>query len=155
MKSTIKIPMKQIAMLVALLFATTAFSQTPVEKAKGEMKEMFGVVPAFFNVFPEHALPGVWEYFKQMSSPDAKIPPKYRELLQLAVAAQIPCQYCVYFHTAAAKANGATDDEVREAIAQGAATRHWSMILQGNQIDYNTFKAEVDQIMKHMSAQKP
>jgi AhpD family alkylhydroperoxidase len=86
-----------------------------------------------------------------MSGPESKIPGKYRELLQLAVASQIPCQYCIYFHTAAAKANGATDEEIREAIAQGAQTRHWSMILQGNQIDYEKFKKEFDGIMKYMT----
>ena len=118
-----------------------------------EIKEVFGTVPSMFEVFPKYALAGAWENFKQLSSPDSKIPPKYRELLQLAVAAQIPCQYCIYFHTSAAKAFGATDEEVYEAIAQGAQTRHWSMILQGNQIDYNEFKVEFDGIMKYMSSQ--
>jgi len=72
-------------------------------------------------------------------------------LLQLAVASQIPCNYCIYFHTASAKANGATDEEVQEAVAHGAATRHWSMILQGNQIDFEAFKTEFDTMMKYMS----
>ncbi len=81
------------------------------------------------------------------------IPAKYRELLQLAVSSQIPCQYCIYFHSSAAKAYGATDEEIREAIAQGAQTRHWSMILQGNQVDLKDFKEEFDGIMKYMATQ--
>jgi AhpD family alkylhydroperoxidase len=72
-------------------------------------------------------------------------------LLQLAVAAQIPCHYCIYFHSASAKAFGATDAEIQEAIAQGAQTRFWSMILQGNQIDLDEFKGEFDEIMAHMA----
>jgi len=118
-----------------------------------EIKSVFGTVPTMFEVFPKYALPGAWENFKMLSSPESKIPPKYRELLQLAVAAQIPCQYCIYFHTSAAKAFGATDEEIQEAVAQGAQTRHWSMILQGNQIDYMAFKTEFDGIMKYMASQ--
>lgn len=118
-----------------------------------EIKEQFGTVPRMFETFPKYALAGAWENFKQLSSSESKIPPKYRELLQLAVAAQIPCQYCIYFHTSAAKAFGATDEEIYEAVAQGAQTRHWSMILQGNQTDFNEFKAEFDGIMKYMAAQ--
>lgn len=137
-------------LLVLVLTVTTASSQDDYDQAIQEMREAFGTVPAFFEVFPKHALPGVWEYFKAMDSPNAELPPKYRELLQLAVSAQIPCQYCIYFHTAAAKAYGATDGEIREAVAQGAATRHWSMILQGNQIDFDDFKEQVDGIFKYL-----
>ena len=104
-----------------------------------------------FKVYPKHALAGAWENFKQLNGPDSKIPPKYRELLQLAVASQIPCAYCVYFHSESAKAFGATDMEIQEAVAQGAATRQWSMILQGNQVDLNAFKTEFDGMMKYMS----
>jgi AhpD family alkylhydroperoxidase len=116
-----------------------------------EIEQEFGTVPSMFQAFPDYALAGAWENFKQLSGPQSKIPPKYRELLQLAVAAQIPCQYCIYFHTAAAKAFGATDEEIQEAVAQGAQTRHWSMILQGNQISFETFKKEFDGMMKFMA----
>lgn len=124
------------------------------KKAMQEIKDEFGTVPKMFELYPKHALAGAWESFKNLNSPESKIPPKYRELLQLAVAAQIPCQYCIYFHTSAAKAFGATDEEIHEAIAQGAQTRHWSMILQGNQVDFMDFKEEFDGIMKYM-ATKP
>jgi AhpD family alkylhydroperoxidase len=136
-----------------LFFGLTLSAQDAAyTKAVKEIEQQFGTVPEMFKVFPEYALAGAWENFKQMSGPNSKLPGKYRELLQLAVASQIPCQYCIYFHTAAAKANGATDEEIREAIAQGAQTRHWSMILQGNQIDYEKFKKEFDGIMKYMMA---
>lgn len=144
-----------VTLMIIMVMTVSASSQDSPEykKAIKEINDVFGVVPAMFEVFPKYALAGAWENFKQLSSPDSKIPAKYRELLQLAVAAQIPCQYCIYFHTSAAKAFGATDEEIHEAIAQGAQTRHWSMILQGNQIDYNEFKKEFDGIMKHMATQ--
>src|SRR5688572_32039704 len=155
MKQLINCTLLFLITLVLLGITTTATAQDSPEykKAMMEIKNEFGVVPQMFEVFPKHALSGAWENFKQLNSPESEIPPKYRELLQLAVAAQIPCQYCIYFHTSAAKAFGATDEEIMEAVAQGALTGHWSMILQGNQIDYNEFKKEFDGIMKNMASQ--
>lgn len=89
--------------------------------------------------------------FQGIGKPDSKIPPKYRELIQLAVAAQIPCVYCIYFHTSAAKLFGASDEEITEAVAQGAKTRQWSMVLQGNEVDMEAFKKEVQMMLKKMS----
>lgn len=140
--------------IIVLLLSVLTFglnAQDDYKKAMEEMREAFGTVPAFFEVFPKHAVPGVWEYFQQLNSPQGELPPKYRELIQLSVASQIPCEYCVYFHTAAAKVYGATKGELREAIAHGAATRHWSMILQGNQIELPAFKKEVDMMFEYMA----
>lgn len=123
------------------------------EQTKQEITSMFGFFPLIFQAYPSYDLPGAWENFKQLGDPNNKIPPKYRELIQLAVAAQIPCVYCVYFHTASAKALGATDDEIKEAVAQGANTRQWSMILQGNQVDFEAFKKEVQLMLKKMAEQ--
>jgi AhpD family alkylhydroperoxidase len=153
MSNLVSMVLKVTALTVAMFLTCTAFAQEgkAYEKAIQEIQKEFGVVPTMFTVFPKHALAGVWESFKQLNSEKSQIPPKYRELLQLAVAAQIPCQYCIYFHMASAKAFGATDAEIQEAIAQGAQTRFWSMILQGNQIDLDDFKAEFDAMMTHMS----
>lgn len=149
---SLRIVKNMILVLPILCITVSLTAQDPAyTKALKEIEQEFGVVPEMFKVMPDFALPSAWENFKQMSGPNTRIPAKYRELLQLAVAAQIPCQYCIYFHTAAAKANGATDEEIQEAVAQGAQTRHWSMILQGNQIDFAAFKKEFDGMMKYMS----
>lgn len=135
-----------------LFFSLTLCAQDTdnYEKAKKEIETEFGIFPTLFAVYPKTALPGAWENWKQLNGPESTIPPKYRELLQLAVAAQIPCDYCVYYHTASAMANGATEEEIKEAVAQGAQTRQWSMVLQGNQVDFEKFKTEFDGMMKHM-----
>ncbi len=145
---------RKFFLLATILFLSTGFyaQDMSYDNAKQEIEAEFGSFPTMFEVFPEHALAGAWENFKKLNSPESKIPAKYRELLQLAVAAQIPCDYCIYFHTASAKAYGATEEEIKEAVAHGAATRHWSMILQGNQIDFENFKTEFDSMMKHMAA---
>ena len=144
---------KMIFVIPVLLIAMTISAQDndAYENAKNEIEQTFGSFLSMFEVFPKDALPGAWENFKQLQSPDNAIPAKYRELIQLAVASQIPCVYCVYYHIAVAKAFGATDDEIQEAVAHGAQTRHWSMVLQGNQVDLEVFKAEVDAALKYMS----
>jgi AhpD family alkylhydroperoxidase len=150
MKTAIK---KVALLLIAFMLSTTLFAQdnTAYENAKKEIQEQFGTFPSLFKIYPKQALAGAWENFKQLNGPDSKIPPKYRELLQLAVASQIPCAYCVYFHSGSAKAFGATDAEIQEAVAHGASTRQWSTVLQGNQIDLKEFKTEFDAMMKYMS----
>jgi alkylhydroperoxidase/carboxymuconolactone decarboxylase family protein YurZ len=41
-----------------------------------------------------------------------------------------------------AKRAGATDEEINEAIAIAGIERHWSAVLDGMQIDLETFKSE-------------
>ena len=147
--------MIRIMIIIPFLFSSLRLSAQDMmsyENAKKEIVQEFGVFPTMFQVYPQHALAGAWENFKQLNSPTSKIPPKYRELIQLAVAAQIPCNYCIYFHHESAKAFGASDEEIQEAIADGAQTRQWSMVLQGNQIDLDKFKSEFEAMMKYMAA---
>ncbi|MER8367113.1 carboxymuconolactone decarboxylase family protein [Mesorhizobium sp. M1378] len=40
------------------------------------------------------------------------------------MAAQIPCNYCIWSDTQDAKRAGATDEEIQEAVAVSALTRH-------------------------------
>lgn len=155
MKALIQKTTIRLLLVIPLFFISIALNAQDMnsyEKAKAEIEEEFGMFPKMFEVFPDHALAGAWENFKMLNSPESKIPPKYRELLQLAVASQIPCNYCIYYHTAAAKAHGATEEEIQEAVAQGAQTRHWSMILQGNQVDFQEFQNEFNAMMKHMAS---
>jgi AhpD family alkylhydroperoxidase len=122
------------------------------KKAQAEMKAMFGGVPVMFNKLPAHVQVSAWEWFKSMSNPVATIPPKYGELIGLGVASQIPCDYCVYAHTTMAKMYGATDEEIQEAVMKGAEVRHWSTILNGNQVDYESFKSEWDGMLAFIKA---
>jgi AhpD family alkylhydroperoxidase len=114
-----------------------------------DIEQTLGSVPGFFKQFPESGIAGAWGEFKSFQlNPNTKLSGKMKELIGLAVAAQIPCQYCIYFHTAAAKANGATEDEVREAVAMAAVVRHWSTVLNGMQVDLATFKQETDTVLR-------
>ncbi len=117
--------------------------------AYADIEATFGSVPTFLKVFPPEGIAGAWAEMKGLQlNPHTALSNKEKELIGLAVAAQIPCHYCIYFHTESAKANGATDAEVREAIAMAAATRHWSTVLNGSQIDMEQFKKEFAAMMK-------
>src|SRR5210317_297622 len=122
-----------------IIFASAtvrAEEPTPSEAAIAEMKKMLGGVPAELQLYPESARAAGWEMMKAADfNKNTALPAKVRELIGLAVSAQIPCQYCVYYHIKAAKAAGASEEEIREAVHQASLTRHWSTILYGNQYD--------------------
>ena len=101
--------------------------------------------PKFYkDTYPEHALKAMLDAQKVLVGEDAKLDAKTRELIALGVAAQIPCVYCIYVHTKKARAQGATEAEIREAVATAAHVRHWSTVLNGMAYDLDAFKAEVD-----------
>jgi AhpD family alkylhydroperoxidase len=122
---------------------------TSAQATYRDIEKTLGMVPGFFKQFPAAGIAGAWAEFKAVQlNPNTKLDGKTKELLGLAVAAQIPCHYCIYFHTAAAKANGATDEEVREAVAMAAIVRHWSTVLNGMQVDLAGFKRETDTVLR-------
>jgi len=143
--------------LVALTLASALAATTQVARsddaaaqaAYRDIEQTLGLVPTFFRQFPESGIAGAWSEFKSVQlNPNSALNGKTKELIGLGIAAQIPCHYCVYFHTVAAKANGATDAEIREAVAMAAIVRHWSTVLNGMQTDFAGFKHEVDTVMK-------
>ena len=154
MRNLIKKIVKGVILIISLFLITVNVSAQETdayEKAKTELEQTFGTFPSWFAAYPKHALPEAWELYKTLKGPKSSISLKNAELIQLAVASQIPCVYCVYFHRISAKAFGATDEEINEAVALGAETRHWSMVLQGSGISFEDFKVEFDQAMKYMS----
>ena len=106
-----------------------------------------GEAPTFFKkTYPEHALKSAMEARGVLQGKGAQLDGKTRELIALGVSAQIPCVYCVYAHTKNARAKGATEAEIREAVAAAADVRQWSTVLNGMGYDFEAFKAEVDKM---------
>jgi len=142
------------SVIALMLVPTVASADETFDAATAEMEGALGIVPPFIALLPDDARSGAWQFWKGSSgNPKGTIPPKYRELIALGVAAQVPCSYCAYAHTAFAKANGATDAEIREAIGYAAEVRLWSTVLNGSQYDLGTWKTEIDGILKHVSGQ--
>jgi AhpD family alkylhydroperoxidase len=121
---------------------------TDASSAYRDIEQTLGAVPPMFKLYPPAGIAGAWREFKTVQlNPKSALPGKHKELIGLAVAAQVPCRFCVYFHTQAAKLNGASDQEIAEALAMAGLTRHWSTFLNGTLMSESTFRKEVDQIV--------
>jgi AhpD family alkylhydroperoxidase len=92
------------------------------------LKQMSKLAPSDFNAW--------LALDKIVGREDGAIPRKYRELIALAVACTTQCPYCIEVHTKAAKAAGATREEVTEstllaaALRAGGAATHGAMALK-------------------------
>jgi AhpD family alkylhydroperoxidase len=143
MRKALVISALAAATLMGAVSFATAQELPSVDDTYKEIESMFGVVPSHMKTYPRSAVAGAWAMTKGLLSEEGNtLEPKVKSLINLAVAAQIPCQYCIWLETKFAKAQGATDEEVAEAVAQAAYVRHWSTVLNGMQIDLATFKTE-------------
>ena len=92
------------------------------------LKEMGKLAPAEFNAWL--GLDGI------VGRADGAIPLKYRQLIAVAVACTTQCPYCIEVHAKAAKAAGATREELVEstmlaaALRAGGAATHGAMALK-------------------------
>ncbi|MBU4530320.1 MAG: carboxymuconolactone decarboxylase family protein [Hoeflea sp.] len=143
MKKTFAIATLAAATLMGAVSFASAQDLPSVEDTYKDIEATFGVVPGHFKSYPPTGVAGAWAMTKGLVvDPANKLEPKVKSLIGLAVAAQIPCQYCIWLETKFAKVAGATDEEVAEAVAQAAYVRHWSTYLNGMQVDFETFKTE-------------
>ncbi len=125
----------------------SAVATTP-EEVRRAAQQIFGFVPKFILSAPETLLVGFWSSLSGLQmNPNTALDGKTKELIGLAVAAQVPCEYCVYFHTAAARKNGASEQEIKEAVGMAALTRMASTMLNGSQMDPIAFRKEADRII--------
>ena len=95
---------------------------------------------------PDQTVKPHWDEYLAVMNPTGALDGKTKQLIALGVAAQIPCAYCVYAHTKFAKAAGATDAQIKEAIATAALVRFNSTMLQGSGYDLQKFQQEVDRL---------
>jgi AhpD family alkylhydroperoxidase len=118
-----------------------------------DINQTLGSTPEFLKRFPEGARAGAWREFKDVQlNPATALSGKYKELVGLAVASQIPCRYCIVAHTEFARLNGATDAEITEAIAMASLTRNFSTMLNGLQVDEAQFRRDIERLVKGAKA---
>ena len=120
------------------------------EQVYKEIKEMFGLVPGFFQAIPDASLELEWRLFKRVQFDAGPIPNKYRELIGVAIAAATRCHYCAFYHTEVAKLYGATDAEIEDAVHFAKSSMGWSTYLNGLQFDLDQFKGEVRQVCDYV-----
>jgi AhpD family alkylhydroperoxidase len=114
-----------------VLLATLALSILPV-MAPNQSANAQDAPQFMKDISPQASASAAWQEHMAAFNPNGALDAKTKELIGLAVAAQIPCAYCVYAHTQGARQAGATDAQIKEAIGAAALVRKWSTELNGN-----------------------
>jgi AhpD family alkylhydroperoxidase len=122
-----------------------------VQTTRSDIEESLGFVPAFLDNMPDQALIGAWQEMKGLLLNDqTAIPNKFKELIGLGVAAQIPCAYCTYFHREAAKMNESSEDEIKEAVVLSAVQMHFTTLMMDPDLGENVARDEMQRIIQHL-----
>ena len=123
------------------------------DEALMDIEETFGIVPGYMEALPEQELVNEWPNMKRFLFGETEIEPKNRELVGLAVAAAIGCEFCRHFHKGAAQLHGATEAELAELSFLASYTPRYSALIQAQDYDIDVFKQETQQIAEHLQAQ--
>jgi AhpD family alkylhydroperoxidase len=98
------------------------------EKDLGLLQEMRKLAPVEFDAW--------LNLDKIVGRREGEVPQKYRELIAVAVALTTQCPYCIEVHSKAAKAAGASREELVEtafiaaALRAGGGATHGAMALK-------------------------
>jgi AhpD family alkylhydroperoxidase len=86
----------------------------------------------FWKALANHpaTLRQVWDEVKQVMAPGA-IDSLTKELIYIAVSATNGCAYCTTTHTASARAKGAKEDQIAEALAVAALANKTNRLANG------------------------
>ena len=109
-------------LVLSIAGAGNARADMTAAEARADVHKTFGFTPDFIKSMPDAALPGLWGEVKGFEmNPGTALPAKMKELIGLAVSSQTSCRSCIYSYSRCAKANGASQAEVGEAVAHGCA----------------------------------
>jgi len=134
-----------ITFAVAALLAGQAVAQsTSAENIRAEAGEAFGAALPEIENYPDSMLGGAWAWMNDVEDGEGALDLKTMQLIALAVAAQIPCEYCTHYHRAAARSEGANEQEIAEAAAVAGYVRNWSAVLYGTGADLDDYRQLVD-----------
>ena len=124
--------------------------------ALADITHRFGIIPEAMRQFPAEGRAGAWKQRRDLElASDTAIPPKYKVLISLAVAAQVPCSQCIVADTAFGAVAGVSEREMRESVAIASLVRHWSTWLTGMQIDPASFRRDVDRMVRELKRGVP
>ncbi|MBX7102796.1 MAG: carboxymuconolactone decarboxylase family protein [Gemmataceae bacterium] len=91
-------------------------------KHVSKIKKYGELAPATFQAFVA---------FDKAAFAEGALSVKVKELMGLAVAFTTQCAYCIEIHTKKAKAAGATEAEIAEAVFVSAAIRAGGSVVHG------------------------
>ena len=146
--------------LAAAAVAAPAGARADAAATQAEIAKTVGFVPSFVKAMPANLVPGLWQEARDFEMSDkTALSVKSKDLIALAIAAQVPSRLTIWSYSKCAKANGATEAEVKEAVAIAALARHWSTFFNGIQPDEGKFRAEIgklrENVTKAMSSGSP
>ena len=95
----------------------------------------------FIELHPKAVQPAADAYYKAVEEKvfNGAFPLKYAQLVALSASVAMKCEYCVPAHTSFAIAAGATEEEIKTAVAIAADVALNSSMLYGTQFDMDEF----------------
>ena len=95
----------------------------------------------FIEMHPKAVQPAADAYYKAVEEKvfNGAIPLKYAQLVALSASVAMKCEYCIPAHTSFAIAAGATQEEIKTAVAIAADVALNSSMLYGTQFDMEEF----------------
>ena len=108
--------------------------------ADDDMRDVKTANP-FIMLHPESQQAAAEAYYAAVEKNvfNGAIPLKHAQLAAISASVAMKCVYCIPAHTAFAKAAGATDEEIKTAVAIAADVALNSSMLYGNQFDMDEF----------------
>jgi AhpD family alkylhydroperoxidase len=151
--SKLFVPLAAGTLALALaLPARTARAEDPgAAAAKADMVKTVGFVPSFLKDVPDNMVPGLWQETKGIEFGKTALDGKTKDLIGLAIAAQMPSRLTAWSYTKCGKSSGATDAQLHEAVALSALARHWSTFFNGVQLDEARFRADLAKLRENMT----
>ena len=121
--------------LAACLFLVTAtvFAEEAVREVK--------TANPFITLHPASQQAAAAAYYEAVEKNvfNGAIPLKHAQLAAISASVAMKCVYCIPAHTAFARAAGATEEEIKTAVAIAADVALNSSMLYGSQFDMDTF----------------
>ncbi len=123
------------------------------EETVTDIEEHLGLLPGYLEALPEQTLVNEWPNLKRFLFGETAIDPETRELVGLAVAAAIGCEFCRHFHKGAAQLHGVSEEELSELFFLASYTPRYSALIQAQDYDVDVFKEEVAESAAYIQKQ--
>ena len=131
----------QLRILVAVIFLTSSYVEVMAEEQ--DMLELESATAAnpLIQLHPSGIQNAAEAYYAEVEKHifNGAIPLKHAQLAALSASVAMRCEYCIPAHTALAKAAGATDEELKTAVAIAADVALNSSMLYGSQFNMSKF----------------
>ena len=125
--------MKVILVAMLACFGVNALADDDIRDVK--------TANPFIEMHPKAVQPAADAYYKAVEEKvfNGAIPLKYAQLVALSASVAMKCEYCIPAHTSFAIAAGATEEDIKTAVAIAADVALNSSMLFGTHFDMDEF----------------